>query len=67
MCMALSLFYFHFSQCHGWSVLFDWAFLVTIHLFCKNLRNKFDFWNVHGIMNTFGLLQKNDFIVFIST
>ena len=23
----------------------------------KNLRNEFDFWNVHGIMNTLGLLQ----------
>ena len=22
-----------------------------------NLRNKFDFWSVHGIMNTLGLLQ----------
>ena len=22
-----------------------------------HLRNKFDFWNVHGIMNTSGLLQ----------
>ena len=21
------------------------------------LRNEFDFWNVHGIMNTLGLLQ----------
>ena len=22
-----------------------------------HLRNEFDFWNVHGIMNTSGLLQ----------
>ena len=27
--------------------------------FCGHLRNKFDFWNVHGIMNTLGLLQSN--------
>ena len=26
--------------------------LIDIHL-----RNKFNFWNVHGIMNTSGLLQ----------
>ena len=24
---------------------------------CTLLRNEFDFWNVHGIMNTSGLLQ----------
>ena len=24
---------------------------------CKYLRNEFNFWNVHGIMNTSGLLQ----------
>ena len=24
-----------------------------------HLRNEFDFWNVHGIMNTSGLLQSN--------
>ena len=23
----------------------------------KHLRNEFNFWNVHGIMNTLGLLQ----------
>ena len=23
----------------------------------KHLRNEFNFWNVHGIMNTSGLLQ----------
>ena len=23
-----------------------------------HLRNEFNFWNVHGIMNTLGLLQK---------
>ena len=23
----------------------------------KYLRNEFNFWNVHGIMNTWGLLQ----------
>ena len=25
----------------------------------KYLRNKFDFWNVHRIMNTLGLLQSH--------
>ena len=25
-----------------------------------HLRNKFYFWNVHGIMNTSGLLQVNE-------
>ena len=24
---------------------------------CMQLRNEFNFWNVHGIMNTLGLLQ----------
>ena len=24
---------------------------------CHYLRNEFDFWKVHGIMNTWGLLQ----------
>ena len=28
-----------------------------IHLFCFYLRSKFNFWFVHGIMNTPGLLQ----------
>ena len=26
----------------------------------KYLRNEFDFWNVHGIMNTSGLLQSKE-------
>ena len=37
---------------------------VLSELFCKGtilqrnyLRNEFDFWKVHGIMNTSGLLQ----------
>ena len=28
-----------------------------IHMFCFYLRNKFNLWIVHGIMNTSGLLQ----------
>ena len=31
------------------------AFPCHTHLLC--LRNEFNFWNVHGIMNTSGLLQ----------
>ena len=26
---------------------------------CHKLRNEFNFWNVHGIMNTWGLLHSN--------
>ena len=26
---------------------------------CIHLRNEFDFWKVHGIMNTSGLLQRD--------
>ena len=28
-----------------------------MHFFQLHLRNEFNFWNVHGIMNTLGLLQ----------
>ena len=28
------------------------------------LRNKFDFWNVHGLMNTSGLLQSSEVLGF---
>ena len=31
-----------------------YSFLLHIYL-----RNEFNFWNVHGIMNTLGLLQSN--------
>ena len=27
------------------------------------LRNEFNFWNVHGIMNTWGLLQSKGFML----
>ena len=27
------------------------------------LRNEFDFWNVHGIMNTLGLLQSRHHVI----
>ena len=47
------------------SVNVMWLFLnvpwvglqCVIVVFPDHLRNKFDFWNVHGIMNTSGLLQ----------
>ena len=34
-------------------------YTIILILSCKNsyLRNKFDFWNIHGIMNTSGFLQ----------
>ena len=28
-----------------------------LNYFAGNISNKFNFWNVHGIMNTSGLLQ----------
>ena len=31
--------------------------VVTKIFICSHLRNEFDFWNVHGIMNNSGLLQ----------
>ena len=30
---------------------------VNVFLNRKHLRNEFNFWNVHGIMNTSGLVQ----------
>ena len=30
--------------------------LIPINI-VKHLRNEFNFWNVHGIMNTSGLVQ----------
>ena len=30
---------------------------LQTHKEIKHLRNEFNFWNVHGIMNTSGLLQ----------
>ena len=33
-----------------------------LHINCNNLRNEFEFWNVHGIMNTLGLLQETQSI-----
>ena len=33
--------------------------LRTANMFLNYLRNEFNFWNVHGIMNTSGLLQSN--------
>ena len=27
------------------------------HMFCVHLRNEYDLWKVHGIVNTLGLLQ----------
>ena len=29
---------------------------------CVQLRDEFDFWKVHGIMNTSGLLQSNGLV-----
>ena len=26
---------------------------------CNHLKNEFNFWNVHGVMYTFGLLQSS--------
>ena len=44
-----SLISAHASDKHTLSTsVLDWLFL----------RNEFDFWNVHGIMNTSGLLQR---------
>ena len=33
-------------------------YVGKFYYYIINLRNKFDFWNVHVIMNTLGLLQK---------
>ena len=30
---------------------------IYFRIECVYLRNEFDFWNVHGIINTSGLLQ----------
>ena len=30
---------------------------LLVSYYCISLRNKLNFWNVHGIMNTSGLLQ----------
>ena len=39
---------------------------ITNWLLGISLRNDFDFWNVHGIMNTSGLLQRfrKDIIIY---
>ena len=35
-------------------------FGVNLHLFLQcRIRNEFNFWNIHKIMNTSGLLQSN--------
>ena len=35
-----------------------WRHLINSHVIEENhLRNEFDFWKVHGILNTSGLLQ----------
>ena len=44
------------------NVLANMCIFATEYLLCGNqkqnaLRNEFNFWNVHGIMNTSGLLQ----------
>ena len=39
---------FSISPSHSW-----WILIYSLHL----LRNEFNFWNVHGMMNTSGLLQ----------
>ena len=31
---------------------------VEIGCLCHQLRNEFNFWKVHGIMNTSGLVQR---------
>ena len=32
-------------------------FIIKIYIINVNISNKFNFWKVHGIMNTSGLLQ----------
>ena len=39
-------------------ISFEYLYYQQEHsLNCLYLRNEFDFWKVHGIMNTSGLLQ----------
>ena len=62
----------------GWSAMFDCDFPGHVlrgssswlepyrGLFERDLRNEFDFWKVHGIMNTSGLLQSNCYLIILS-
>ena len=34
----------------------QWFHIINTKM-CNDLRNEFDFWKVHGIMNTSGFLQ----------
>ena len=50
-------------KCRGWFKDLQWKckyryMHVRYHMWCWNhLRNEFNFWKVHGIMNTSGLVQ----------
>ena len=47
--------YLHVFKVYNWLLISQYRVLVC--LFRRQLRNEIDFWNVHGIMNTSGLLQ----------
>ena len=50
----------NFSHAEYFNVLHYSIFILltcSIPVISMYFRNKFDFWNVHGIMNTSGLLQ----------
>ena len=44
------------SSIHIDTILMGWGY-ISLEVTCYYLRKKFNFRNVHGIMNTLGLLQ----------
>ena len=43
--------------CFGRCLRLDICLCLLVHKRYVHLRNEFNFWNVHGIMNTSDLLQ----------